>query len=105
MIVVQSVVVSLRNIATQNPNHTVASTVRRILHQEMRLIFKKWDSVFNPVVTVVGVFFLGGGLYGMALFRHVLQHPIVLVVAALPTLVAAIGALILVREIQLFRAR
>ena len=41
----------------------------------------------------------------MALFRHVLQYPIVLVVAALPTLVAAIGALILVREIQLFRAR
>jgi len=45
------------------------------------------------------------GLYGMALFRHVLQHPIVLVVAALPTLLALIGALILVREIQLFRAR
>jgi len=71
----------------------------------MRLIFKDWDSAFNPVVTRVGVFFLGGGLYGMALFRHAFQHPIVLVVAAIPALFAVMGVLIVVREVQLFRGR
>ena len=65
----------------------------------MRLIFKNWDSAFNPVVTAVGVLFLAGGLYGMVPFRHILQHPIVLVLAAVPTLAAVIGALIVVREI------
>ena len=71
----------------------------------MRLIFKNWDSAFNPVVMAVGVLFLAGGLHGMVPFRHVLQHPLVLVLGAVPTLAAAIGALIVVREIQLFRAR
>jgi len=71
----------------------------------MRLIFKNWDSAFNPVVTALGALFLAGGLYGMMPFRHILQHPIVLVLAAVPTLAAVIGALIIVREIQLFRSR
>ncbi len=71
----------------------------------MRLIFKEWDSAFNPVVTAVGVLFLAGGLYGMALWLHVLRHPVVLLVVALPTLLAVMGALTLVREIQLFRNR
>lgn len=71
----------------------------------MRLIFKERDSAFNPVVTAVGVLFLAGGLYGMALWRHVLQHPVVSLVAVLPTLLALMGALILVREVQLFRNR
>lgn len=71
----------------------------------MRLIFKGWDSEFNPVVTGVGALFLVCGLYGMALWRHVLQHPVVLLVAALPTIVAVMGGLILVREIQLFKDR
>lgn len=71
----------------------------------MRLIFKEWDSAFTPVVMVVGVFFLAGGLYGMVLWRHVLHHPVVLLVAVLPTVFAIMGALILVREIQHFKDR
>jgi hypothetical protein len=71
----------------------------------MRLIFKKWDSAFDPIVTVVGVLFVFVGGYGMQLLRHCLQHPILLVVAAIPTLVAAMGILIVVREVQLFRER
>jgi hypothetical protein len=74
-------------------------------HKKMRLIFKEWDSAFNPVVAVVGVLFLAGGLFGMVLWRHVLRHPVVLVVALLPTLLAAMGVLIVVREVQLFRDR
>jgi hypothetical protein len=69
----------------------------------MRLIFKKWDSAFDPVVTIVGVGFVFIGAYGMALLRHALQHPVVLIVAAIPTLVAVIGVIIVVREVQLFR--
>ena len=79
--------------------------VSGVYFTKMRLIFKNWNSAFNPVVTAVGMLFLFGGLYGMVPFRHILQHPIMLVLAAVPTLLAAIGALILVREIQLFRAR
>jgi hypothetical protein len=71
----------------------------------MRLIFKEWDSAFNPVVTAVGAGFLAAGVYGMALFRHVLQHPIVLIVAAIPALFAVMGVLVLIREVQLFRGR
>jgi hypothetical protein len=70
----------------------------------MRLIWKKYDSAFDPVLTVVGVGFLFAGAYGMALLRHALRHPIVLV-AVLPILAAVMGALIVVREIQLFRQR
>lgn len=71
----------------------------------MKLIFKEWDSSFNPVAAAVGAGFLAGGVYGMAVFRHALQHPIVLIVAAIPTLLAVMGALILIREVQLFRRR
>lgn len=74
----------------------------------MRLIFKERDSAFNPIVTVVAELFLAAGLYGMALFRHVLQYPIVLIVAAIPALFAVMGILILIiliREVQLFRGR
>jgi hypothetical protein len=71
----------------------------------MRLIWKKVDSVFDPVVTIIGVGFVFGGVYGMALLRHALRHPIILVVAAIPTLLAVMGVLIVVREAQLFRER
>ena len=58
-----------------------STSIRRILavDKKMRLIWKKFDSGFDPVVTMVGVGFVLGGAYGMALLRHALQHPIVLV--------------------------
>jgi hypothetical protein len=72
----------------------------------MLLIGKKHDSEFNPIVTLVGVFFLLAGAYGMALlWRDVFRHPIVLLIASIPTLFAIMGALIVLREIQLFRDR
>ncbi len=80
---------------------------RRILAfgHEMRLIFKKYDSAFDPAVTVVGVGCVLGGAYGMVLLRHAVQHPIGLVLAAIPTLAVLIGVLTVVREVQLFRQR
>ena len=49
--------------------------------------------------------FLLAGAYGIALLRHALQHPIILLVAAIPTLMAVMGALIVVREVQQFKQR
>jgi hypothetical protein len=71
----------------------------------MRLFPINFDATFNPVVMLMGVLFVLTGLYAVALFRHALQHPIVLVVAAIPALFAVIGVLIVIREIQLFRRR
>lgn len=71
----------------------------------MRLIWKKFDSVFDPILTVVGVGFALGGMYGLALMRHAFQHPIVLIVAAIPALAAVMGVLIVIREVQLLRGR
>lgn len=66
----------------------------------MRLIFKKYDSEFNPVVAGVGVLALVGGVYGMALCRDILERPIALAIALLPALTAIICGLIVFREIQ-----
>lgn len=71
----------------------------------MRLIWKKFDSTFDPVMTLVGILFALGGLYGLAIVRHALEHPIVLIPAAIPALLAVMGILIVIREIQLFRGR
>jgi phosphate/sulfate permease len=71
----------------------------------MRLIWKKFDSKFDPVVTVVGIGLALGGLYGIALLRHAFQHPIVLILAAIPALAGVMGILVVVREFQLFRDR
>jgi hypothetical protein len=71
----------------------------------MRLIWKQFDATFDPVLTLVGVGFTVGGLYALTLIRHVLQHPIILIVAAIPALVAVMGVLIIIGELQLFRSR
>ena len=71
----------------------------------MRLIWKKHDTKFDPVVTLVGLGFLVGGAYGLALARHALRHPLVWIVAAIPLLAGVMGVLILVREYQLWKAR
>jgi len=71
----------------------------------MRLIWKKYDSEFDPVVTLVGLVFLFGGVYGVALLSHALRHPLVRLVAALPLLTAVMGFVTLVREYQLWKMR
>ena len=71
----------------------------------MRLIWKKYDTEFDPVVTLVGLVFLVGGVYGVALLSHALRHPLVWLVAALPLLTAVMGAVTLVREYQLWKMR
>lgn len=71
----------------------------------MRLIWKKYDSKFDPVVTLVGLGLLFGGVYGVALLSHALRHPLVWIVAAIPLLAAVMGVVTLVREYQLWKAR
>lgn len=71
----------------------------------MRLIFKKYDSEFNPVVTVVGLFSFFGGVYGVGLLSHALRDPLIWVFVAIPFLMAVMGVLTLVREYQLWKMR
>jgi hypothetical protein len=71
----------------------------------MRLIWKKYDSEFNPVVTLVGLCFLVGGVYGFALLSDALRHPLTWVLAAIPFLFAVMGVATLLREYQLWKMR
>lgn len=71
---------------------------------QMRLIWKKYDSEFNPIVTVVGFGALVGGIWGLDLLRHALREPLVWVLAAIPLLAIIIGVVTLVREYQLWKA-
>jgi hypothetical protein len=57
------------------------------------------------VATIVGAGFVLAGVYGMALLRHALRHPIVLIVAAIHALLTVMGVLVVVREVQLFKGR
>jgi len=50
----------------------------------------------------VGFGWFVGGVYGLGLLRHAFRHPIVLVVAAIPAVLALMGAVVLVREYQLW---
>ena len=71
----------------------------------MRLIWKKYDSKFDPVVTVVGMMLLIVGLYGLALLSSALRHPLLWVVGAIPLSFSVIGVVKLVREFQLWKTR
>ncbi len=71
----------------------------------MRLIWKKYDSEFNPVVAAVGLFAVFAGVYALVLMRHALLQPVVWALAAVPLLAAVIGAITLVREYQLWKLR
>jgi len=71
----------------------------------MRLIWKKYDSEFNPIVMVVGAGCLVGGVSVLALIAHALANPVVWVFAAVPLIVALVGVITLVREYRLWKAR
>ncbi len=71
----------------------------------MRLIWKKYDSQFDAIVTLVGVGFLTGGVYGLTLFGRALRNPVVWVLAAIPLVMAVMGVVTLVREYQLWKMR
>ena len=68
----------------------------------MRLIFKKYDSEFQPIVMVFGLFLAVASSYGALQFGF--SGPVVLWVLRTPFyLAAAMGILIVIREIQLWR--
>jgi uncharacterized membrane protein (Fun14 family) len=72
----------------------------------MRLIWKKYDSAFDPIVTLLGLgFFLGGGYGFVLLTPSVVRYPVVGVLAAVPLLFASIGVITLVREYGLWKQR
>ena len=71
----------------------------------MRLIWKKYDSKFDPIVTLVGAGFFVAGVYGLALIGHALRNPVAWVLAAIPLVCAVMGVVTLVREYQLWKMR
>ncbi|HEU5452264.1 MAG TPA: hypothetical protein VFU76_09780 [Terriglobales bacterium] len=69
----------------------------------MRLIWQKYDSAFDPIVTLVGLGFFIGGAYGVSLLAGaVVRHPVVAIIAAVPLIMAIVGVLTLLREYQLW---
>jgi hypothetical protein len=65
----------------------------------MRLIWKKWDE-YNPVHVMVGVGFMAGGGYALAIMG--VSGPLILwLLRAIPLIFAAMGLLILIRQFQL----
>ena len=71
----------------------------------MRLIWKKYDSEFDPIVTLVGLGFLSAGAYGVALLGRALRNPLVWILAGIPLAMGVAGFVILVREYQLWKVR
>lgn len=72
---------------------------------KMRLLWKKYDSKFDPLVAIVGLGMLIAGVWGVPLMNRALRNPVLWVVAAIPLLAGIIGAVTLVRECQLWKAR
>jgi hypothetical protein len=65
----------------------------------MRLIWKKWDE-YNSVHVMVGVGFMAGGGYMLAIMG--VSGPLILwLLRAIPLIFAAMGLLILIRQFQL----
>ena len=71
----------------------------------MRLIWKKYDSEFNPIVMAVGVACLVSGISGLALIARALANPVVWAFAAIPLIAVLIGVITLVREYHLWKVR
>lgn len=71
----------------------------------MRLIWEKYDSKFDPIVTLVGLGFFLVGMYGVTLLSYALRHPLVWISAAILVLMGIMGVVTLVREYQLWKTR
>ena len=66
----------------------------------MRLVPKEWDQ-YNPILVLIGAVFLVGGGYGLI----IPGPPIIWLIRAIFAIPAAIGSIILIRQVQLWRKR
>ncbi len=71
----------------------------------MRLIWKKYDSTFDPIVTAVGLMLVLVGGYMFVLLARFLRNPVIWALAAVPLLAAIMGAITVIREYQLWKQR
>ena len=71
----------------------------------MRLIWKRYDSEFDPIVTAVGLTLLFVGGYMFVLLVRFLRNPVIWVLAAVPLLASTMGAITVIREYQLWKQR
>jgi hypothetical protein len=66
----------------------------------MRLLWKKYDSEYAPLLLLHGVFYVIGGSYMLFLIGFNLEWPI-WVVRCIPLTFIAMGVTIIVRQMQL----
>ena len=77
----------------------------------MALIWKKYDSKFNPMVMLVGLLCFAAGAYMLVtlsralLYPRIPRPPFVWILATIPLVMGAIGLVTLIREYQLWKAR
>ncbi len=70
----------------------------------MRLFWKAYDERFDPILVLVGLFFVLGG--GWVLIRTGVSGPLILwVFRGIPAIIITIGAILLLREFQLWKNR
>jgi hypothetical protein len=68
----------------------------------MRLIWKKYDSAFDPVVALVGLGYFVGGAYVLIVMRHALGRWLPWLLAPIPAAFMMMGIVVIVREWQLW---
>ena len=74
--------------------------------RSVRLIWRKYDSEFDSIVTVVGAGCLACGAYMfLSLLKYALRITLVWILAAIPLVMAVAGLLIRAREYQLWKMR
>ena len=70
----------------------------------MKLIPKGYDE-FNPVLVLMGAFFVVGGGYGLAIMGVSGGRAIVWLLRGIPAVFVAIGSIIVIKQLQLRRRR
>jgi hypothetical protein len=66
----------------------------------MRLLWKKYDSNYDPIIAINGLLFFLGGIYMLVLIGRNTEWTI-WVLRCIPIIIIAMGATILVRQFQL----
>ena len=71
----------------------------------MRLLWKKYDRAFHPIIATVGLGFFGFGVWGVVSLRRAPLSPVLWPFYAIPLCALFIGIVIVIREYELWKTR